>query len=402
MLKIVFLVLLGSLLWLIILGFGVALTYRGLVRGWIDHRPHCRRCRYLLVGLPPEVSYCPECGADLLMPGATQATRRRTRPQLVITGLAVIAFGLSPLILLAMPSPTAAVVKAAPAVAARSPGPGTMPSNLPASSRRAGPYRQSLDRDDRTTTALHADSSSPQRFGKPVIPDDQRALPEAYAAWTINIEDQDTAIAISREQLADLAFWQNDPNEHAAVSPLRHEIDAASPVLSEIDLGSMRPTVPVEQPAWPVSYDYRSDPTLGWDVTHIGAPFRLSPDFSGRPTASLALPSAPRPTVPQSPGWPDAAQPWRADLLGLPMPYSAVAGPGDLLFGFQAISGNALSLTGPYPPGHLMIGGDRMGTWPATTGMSNHLFGPSATAAPRPAGRPWSPTPITPSPRRGP
>ncbi|MBX9736332.1 MAG: hypothetical protein K2X32_05350, partial [Phycisphaerales bacterium] len=69
-----------------------------------DRAPICRPCGFDLTGLPPDTSFCPECGRDLAVQGAVQVGHRRKL-------VPVIALGV--LLLLAAILPTGALVVAA-------------------------------------------------------------------------------------------------------------------------------------------------------------------------------------------------------------------------------------------------------------------------------------------------
>lgn len=77
---------------------GIVLLLAGL-RGWlVSTHPHCRRCRFDLVGLAGggDDPRCPECGASLVDPRSVQRGLRRKRPFVAWLGaaLAIIPIGL--------------------------------------------------------------------------------------------------------------------------------------------------------------------------------------------------------------------------------------------------------------------------------------------------------------------
>jgi len=82
------------LLLIVLLGvcalLGAALLAAGIRGRVVSRHPHCRKCKFDLVGLAIESaeSRCPECGAELRTSGAVRQGLRRKRP--VITALGVL------------------------------------------------------------------------------------------------------------------------------------------------------------------------------------------------------------------------------------------------------------------------------------------------------------------------
>ena len=88
------------MLWLlsaiVILGLGgVVLLAIGIRGRLVNTHPHCRRCRFDLVGhTSPDGSWsgrvCPECGSDLAAAGATRVGIRAARRPALFTGIAML------------------------------------------------------------------------------------------------------------------------------------------------------------------------------------------------------------------------------------------------------------------------------------------------------------------------
>lgn len=68
------------------LALGIMLVWWGRRGKKIDEHPVCRRCRFDLVGRPPESDRCPECGADLHWPKAIAVGNRKPRHGMIIIG----------------------------------------------------------------------------------------------------------------------------------------------------------------------------------------------------------------------------------------------------------------------------------------------------------------------------
>ena len=83
-------ILLALPLLLLLLFVGVALTLAGLRGRRVDDHPICRKCGFDLVGLPQGVSRCSECGADLTRLHAVRDGRRRRRPVMLGSGVAML------------------------------------------------------------------------------------------------------------------------------------------------------------------------------------------------------------------------------------------------------------------------------------------------------------------------
>ncbi len=78
--------------------FGIALALWGKRGKPIDEHPVCRKCKFDLVGRPPESERCPECGSDLRGRNAIAVGNRKKRPFALVIGgcivlLAVCVFG---------------------------------------------------------------------------------------------------------------------------------------------------------------------------------------------------------------------------------------------------------------------------------------------------------------------
>lgn len=65
---------------------GVLLAWWGRCGNRIDEHPVCRKCRFDLVGRPPESQRCPECGADLRGRKAIAVGNRKLRPFALVLG----------------------------------------------------------------------------------------------------------------------------------------------------------------------------------------------------------------------------------------------------------------------------------------------------------------------------
>jgi hypothetical protein len=66
---------------------GVIMTARGWRGARIDDHPICTRCGFDLVGLPPGVTLCSECGSDLTKPRTTRVGNRRRRRTMLTAGI---------------------------------------------------------------------------------------------------------------------------------------------------------------------------------------------------------------------------------------------------------------------------------------------------------------------------
>lgn len=73
--------------WLATIGVFVILF--GLFRPSEEVDPHCRSCKYSLVGNPNAES-CPECGASLAGEGAVVRREAIWRPDVVAAGIAIV------------------------------------------------------------------------------------------------------------------------------------------------------------------------------------------------------------------------------------------------------------------------------------------------------------------------
>lgn len=74
---------------------GAALTWLGARGRRLDDHPHCRRCRYDLVGLADGATVCPECGCDLARSRAVRIGIRRRRPVVLAWGVVVLLIAAS-------------------------------------------------------------------------------------------------------------------------------------------------------------------------------------------------------------------------------------------------------------------------------------------------------------------
>lgn len=77
------------------LAFGVVLTWWGRRGKPIDEHPVCSKCRFDLVGRPPQSNQCPECGADLQSSRAIAIGNRKPRQPPIIIGGCIVLLALS-------------------------------------------------------------------------------------------------------------------------------------------------------------------------------------------------------------------------------------------------------------------------------------------------------------------
>lgn len=92
------------LFWVSAVGFGGVTVWRGLRGRLVDRLPRCRRCGYLLIGLPIRPTTCAECGAGLLGSRKVRVGRRVRRRWLVAGGVAILLVALGPIALTLLPS----------------------------------------------------------------------------------------------------------------------------------------------------------------------------------------------------------------------------------------------------------------------------------------------------------
>ncbi len=105
--------------WVSVVGFGGVTVWRGLRGRLVDRLPRCRRCGYLLIGLPIRPSICAECGAGLLGSHKVRVGRRVRRRWLVVGGVAILLVALGPIALALLPSRVAVAKPALATAAAR-------------------------------------------------------------------------------------------------------------------------------------------------------------------------------------------------------------------------------------------------------------------------------------------